>query len=195
MRCRRGYSALGALTVGVSLLLSGCAGSHLGLASSDIPSDLGLQSDPGAFNLVAGGAGLITPRRVNESTTCSVAFYDAFIPPGRSGEAAGGEGVTFTYAEVLTIGWRCPSSQAAVMVFGGSQVLSEGGSTVTGVAEQATLLNVGNQPNQGYPDDRVFCRHPLVGEAGLEPAHPFGHRNLNPARLPIPPLARATGQQ
>lgn len=29
-----------------------------------------------------------------------------------------------------------------------------------------------------------------VGEAGLEPAHPFGHRNLNPARLPIPPLAR-----
>ena len=30
----------------------------------------------------------------------------------------------------------------------------------------------------------------LVGEAGLEPAHPFGHRNLNPARLPIPPLAR-----
>jgi hypothetical protein len=35
----------------------------------------------------------------------------------------------------------------------------------------------------------------VVGEAGLEPAHPFGHRNLNPARLPIPPLARVTGQQ
>jgi hypothetical protein len=34
---------------------------------------------------------------------------------------------------------------------------------------------------------------PLVGEGGLEPPHPFGHRNLNPARLPIPPLARATG--
>ena len=32
----------------------------------------------------------------------------------------------------------------------------------------------------------------LVGEAGLEPAHPFGHRNLNPARLPIPPLARSS---
>jgi len=31
-----------------------------------------------------------------------------------------------------------------------------------------------------------------VGEGGLEPPHPFGHRNLNPARLPIPPLARAT---
>ena len=32
----------------------------------------------------------------------------------------------------------------------------------------------------------------LVGEGGLEPPHPFGHRNLNPARLPIPPLARVT---
>ncbi len=30
----------------------------------------------------------------------------------------------------------------------------------------------------------------VVGEGGLEPPHPFGHRNLNPARLPIPPLAR-----
>ena len=29
-----------------------------------------------------------------------------------------------------------------------------------------------------------------VREEGLEPSHPFGHRNLNPARLPIPPLAR-----
>ena len=32
----------------------------------------------------------------------------------------------------------------------------------------------------------------LVREEGLEPSHPFGHRNLNPARLPIPPLARVT---
>src|SRR5690606_6953657 len=30
-----------------------------------------------------------------------------------------------------------------------------------------------------------------VGEEGLEPSRPFGHRNLNPARLPIPPLAQA----
>ena len=28
----------------------------------------------------------------------------------------------------------------------------------------------------------------LVREGGLEPPRPFGHRNLNPARLPIPPL-------
>jgi hypothetical protein len=30
-----------------------------------------------------------------------------------------------------------------------------------------------------------------VREGGVEPPHPFGHWNLNPARLPIPPLARA----
>ena len=30
-----------------------------------------------------------------------------------------------------------------------------------------------------------------VGEEGLEPSHPYGHRHLKPARLPIPPLARA----
>lgn len=29
----------------------------------------------------------------------------------------------------------------------------------------------------------------LVGEAGLEPAHPFEYRHLKPARLPISPLA------
>ena len=34
----------------------------------------------------------------------------------------------------------------------------------------------------------------IVGEAGLEPAHPYGHMNLNHARLPIPPLARAGDQ-
>jgi hypothetical protein len=30
----------------------------------------------------------------------------------------------------------------------------------------------------------------VVREEGLEPSRPFGHRNLNPACLPIPPLAR-----
>jgi antitoxin (DNA-binding transcriptional repressor) of toxin-antitoxin stability system len=31
---------------------------------------------------------------------------------------------------------------------------------------------------------------PLVREGGVEPPHPFGHTDLNRARLPIPPLAR-----
>ena len=51
-------------------------------------------------------------------------------------------------------------------------------------SENPGLLLVG----QGSSESR------LVGEGGLEPPHPFGHRNLNPARLPIPPLARVTGQ-
>ena len=33
-------------------------------------------------------------------------------------------------------------------------------------------------------------RWQVVGEGGVEPPRPCGHRNLNPARLPIPPLAR-----
>jgi hypothetical protein len=31
-----------------------------------------------------------------------------------------------------------------------------------------------------------------VGEGGLEPPRGCPHRNLNPARLPIPPLARSS---
>ncbi len=30
----------------------------------------------------------------------------------------------------------------------------------------------------------------LVGEEGVEPSRPKGHRILSPARLPVPPLAR-----
>ena len=32
---------------------------------------------------------------------------------------------------------------------------------------------------------------PVVREGGVEPPRPFGHTDLNRARLPIPPLARA----
>ena len=40
---------------------------------------------------------------------------------------------------------------------------------------------------------RVSARVTTVREGGLEPPRPCGHRNLNPARLPIPPLARVSG--
>lgn len=33
----------------------------------------------------------------------------------------------------------------------------------------------------------------VVREEGLEPSHPYGHRHLKPARLPIPPLAQVEG--
>ena len=54
------------------------------------------------------------------------------------------------------------------------------------------LNRVDGRTEQAQDVPRVVV---VVGEGGLEPPHPFGHRNLNPARLPIPPLARATGQQ
>ena len=41
-------------------------------------------------------------------------------------------------------------------------------------------------PSDGLSSSKTL----LVREEGLEPSRPFGHRNLNPARLPIPPLAR-----
>ena len=47
-------------------------------------------------------------------------------------------------------------------------------------------------------DDSIPCEDSgkgrvlhLVHEKGLEPSLPLGNRNLNPARLPIPPLVRA----
>ena len=38
-----------------------------------------------------------------------------------------------------------------------------------------------------------FCR--FVREGGVEPPRPFGHWHLKPARLPIPPLARAAASE
>jgi hypothetical protein len=34
-------------------------------------------------------------------------------------------------------------------------------------------------------------RSEVVRAKGLEPPHPFGYRDLNPARLPVPPRSRA----
>src|SRR6266700_7544862 len=52
-----------------------------------------------------------------------------------------------------------------------------------------------NQLSGGIDDQecrsRRIHRMLAVGEGELEPPRPFGPRNLNPARLPIPPLARA----
>src|SRR5437879_4216588 len=44
--------------------------------------------------------------------------------------------------------------------------------------------------------DGAFARmsRTTAGEGGLEPPRPCGHRNLNPARLPIPPLARSEAE-
>lgn len=63
-------------------------------------------------------------------------------------------------------------------------------------AEVAELSDCSRQRDRKNPDlrlvpvDRGSSKSLLVREEGLEPSHPYGHRHLKPARLPIPPLAR-----
>src|SRR5204863_2498607 len=53
-----------------------------------------------------------------------------------------------------------------------------------------TAFSGSQAPDDGVPgqDTRTYVL--AVGEGGVEPPRPCGHRILNPARLPIPPLAR-----
>ena len=46
------------------------------------------------------------------------------------------------------------------------------------------------KPLQGSEPGESWSKTYVVGEGGLEPPRVLPHRNLNPARLPIPPLAR-----
>ena len=51
----------------------------------------------------------------------------------------------------------------------------------------------GVNPQQAHSDKRRKAPKGLsyvVREGGVEPPRPFGHTDLNRARLPIPPLAR-----
>jgi hypothetical protein len=65
---------------------------------------------------------------------------------------------------------------------------------------KAAVLGVPPAPLGFVPTEAAEGRgeweetHPEVREEGLEPSRPFGHRNLNPARLPIPPLARVESE-
>ena len=74
----------------------------------------------------------------------------------------------------------------ARLIFGARAAATRnvGDQTVTTAAEGS----VGEATADG-PTSSFASRRP-VGEGGLEPPHPFGHRHLKPARLPIPPLAR-----
>ena len=47
-----------------------------------------------------------------------------------------------------------------------------------------------NDPSRTATGERSKWIRNQVGEGGLEPPRVLPHRNLNPARLPIPPLAR-----
>ena len=52
------------------------------------------------------------------------------------------------------------------------------------------LCGESDLPTDRWPLGECLVGGCVVREGGLEPPHPFGHRHLKPARLPIPPLAR-----
>ena len=76
---------------------------------------------------------------------------------------------------------------------------------LTGGSHPAPKPESKNPPPEGWDLDSLLAslsdpawigsnKALVVREEGLEPSRPLGHWNLNPARLPIPPLARAAGR-
>ena len=51
-------------------------------------------------------------------------------------------------------------------------------------------IAISSQRRDRYRRSDWYGEYAIVGEEGLEPSRVLPHRNLNPARLPIPPLAR-----
>ena len=57
-----------------------------------------------------------------------------------------------------------------------------------GVEPTASPLGAARSVLLSYEGNEVKCSyHEIVRRAGVEPARPEGHRNLNPARLPVQP--------
>ena len=89
-----------------------------------------------------------------------------------------------TAAAVTTAGQR-NRPRDRLRGLGGSRIMVNGYSA-TGRGEK-------RMPTQGDTGG-VAPLAIAVGEGGLEPPRSCDHRNLNPARLPIPPLARDRGE-
>jgi hypothetical protein len=142
------------LLFGAALALSACGGSSTptGLTNADMSSYLDVQLNASSFNTVAGGAGFAVPLRFGHDT-CPVLYHQAFIPPGRVGEALGGEGDTISYPNILTLGYRCDDESTASTAF---RSLNEHGQSVTGIGDRASLLNLGRMDTQSYPNSRVY---------------------------------------
>ncbi len=93
---------------------------------------------------------------------------------------------TDIYQHVIPDLDEAAAAKMADLVFGGDVIPT----TASGELREH-FVSIG--PPAGSPVNspgKQIPRSTPVGEGGLEPPHPFGHRNLNPARLPIPPLAR-----
>jgi hypothetical protein len=146
---------LGLLAVGLSgSILAACgASSTNGLTNADLTSYLGVQANPAVFTNVAGGAGLDAPLPVGANGECPGWYHKAFVPPGKRGEAAQGEGIPITYPEVMVLAWRCASPADARVYFG---QVSRHRVSVNGVGDQAVILNRTDDSGDGYPNSRVY---------------------------------------
>jgi hypothetical protein len=142
------------LVFAAAVALSACSSpTPAGLTNSDMPSDLNILMNASAFNAVAGGAGLDAPLPVGPHEKCPGWYHRAFVPTRRQGEAADGQGVPVTYPEVLVITWRCPSVLDARI---GTHLLNGHRKAISGVGDQATVLNRTDDSSDGYPKSRVF---------------------------------------
>jgi len=129
---------------------------------------LDLQPKPSAFDTVAGGAGLV--RSIHVGGNCAVSSHNAFVPPGKTGEAAGGEGNPINYPEVLELSWNCGNASTAQRVFR-VMPMAQPGRSVSGVGDQALVLDDSDNAASGFVGDRVFFvawqRGPRVGTVEL----------------------------
>jgi hypothetical protein len=81
-----------------------------------------------------------------------------------------------------------------VLAVAHGEVLSLSALLTTGLAAGLPLTDIAGPGTIAGLAPPLTCDNP-VGEGGLEPPRPYGHWHLKPARLPIPPLARATRQE
>ena len=176
---RRRLAVLAMGLSGISFAACGAA-SPLVLTSADIPSFLGVHANPGVFTTVAGGEETVMPMPIGPHEQCPEWYHNAFVPPGRHGEAAAGEGVPITYAEVMILAWHCADLSQARLGF---HLLSDSRQSVTGVSDQAAILNRTDDSNDGYPDSRVFIIDWREGQAvgALELAGPDSDKRITPA--------------
>ena len=108
-----------------------------------------------AFNTVAGGAGFNGPIGPHEE--CTNPFYESFIPPGRAGEALGGEGDPITYPEVQSLGYRCSNVSVARTVLSALEANDRKLTKLRSVGDEADFFNVASYDPQSYPNSRVFA--------------------------------------
>ena len=100
-----------------------------------------------------------------------------------------------TLADLLTYLFYCQLRPGHMTIVGGGWNGNESAQITRGSLHNARSKTLFGWQNELGVTCLEFGNYPVVGEAGLEPAHPFGHRNLNPARLPIPPLAHESAAE